>query len=466
MSTETIGHDRVPPYDEAAEKGILGSLLLDGDRVLPLVMQRGITSETFYLPAHKEIFAGMADIFRSGRSLDPLILGSHLRTIGTLEKCGGELYIDRLMDSTPTPTHAEYYTDIVEARWMRRRIIAAAREAEATAHDPETEDADELIAKAQSGFLKIQSGRKSGDKQAAWDNVVRNVEGAMNGEVVGLPSPFPSFDQATGGPRKGMVTVLASKKGYGKSSLCATWMHHLATRPNPIPVLGMPFEDGEELTWLRIAGIESRISSFMATLGRLEQAQCSTILNAGQRMIDTPLHLVGRRGMTVDAITATAIQYKMRYDIGALFIDGFKDIRREWRDTNSEDARISAGLCDLAEILQIPVVVVHHVVKAGGKDEKGEARKINVEEIRGNFRIIDDARMVMILQSATKDEDGNMVDPYKLECARNNHGPTGTVDLEFETSCNRFFERPVSPCGNVDEIVPDWVEEEDIPRGL
>ena len=453
---------RIPPYDEAAEKGLLGAVLLDGERVLPLVIQRGFIGETFNVPAHRTIFESMEQIFRSGTAIDGLILSSHMRNMGTLDQCGGSIYLDRLLDACPTAAHSEHYCDLIESKWMQRRIITAARRAETLAYDPQTEDADELIAQAQSGFLEIQSGRKSGDKHAVWERVEHNIEGAMRGEVVGLPSPWPSFDSQTGGPRRGMVTVLASKKGYGKSSLCATWMHYLATRDEPIPVLGMPFEDGEDLTWLRLAGMDSRVSSFMATVGRLDDGQYATIRNAGRRLIETPLHLIGKRGMTVDAIKAAAIQYKLRHDIGALFVDGFKDIRREWKDTNSEDARISAGLCDLAEMLNIPVIVVHHVIKSGGKGSDKEGKKIivdiDVEDIRGNFRIIDDARMVCILQpQLVNDATNEEIKPYRLQCVRNNYVPTGTVDLEFERSINHFFERPAVDLSHQEEV-PAWAE--------
>jgi len=174
-------------------------------------------------------------------------------------------------------------------------------------------------------------------------------------------------------------------------------------------------------------------------------------------MLETPVHLIGKRGMTVDAIKAAAVQYKLRHDIQVLFVDGFKDIRREWRDSNSEDARISAGLCDIAEMLNIAVVVVHHVIKSAGKqDNDGEIKDINVEEIRGNFRIVDDARMVCILQPQLMDEDGQEAAPNRLQCARNNHGPTATVPLEFERSINHFFERPT--CQPEPEERPDWAD--------
>jgi replicative DNA helicase len=456
LDASALQASRIPPHDEAAEKGALGSILLDAERVLPLFIQQGLEPEAFYVPAHSAIYSGMVELFRSGTAVDPLLLGTHLRGTNQLERSGGAIYLDRLVDSTPTAAHAEFYAAVVELAWLKRKVISASREAESVAYEHSDETADELIARAQAPFLNIHHDQRIGDKHAAWERVEQNIQGAMRGEVVGIPSPWPTFDRETGGPRRGMVTALASKKGYGKSSLCATWMHYLASREDPIPVLGMPFEDGEELTWLRMAGIESRVPSFMASMGRIDDGQYAQLSNNGRRLIERPLYLLGRRGMTIDGIKAAAIQYKLRYDIQALFVDAFKDIRREWRDSNSEDARISCGLCDIAEMLNIAVIVVHHIIKSGGKeDDDGVPRDLTVEDIRGNFRIIDDARMVNILQPQLLDEDGEEFKPNRLQCARNNHGPTTTVPLEFEKQFNHFFERPPAACQE-DPDRPEW----------
>ena len=39
--------DRMPPYSEEAERGVLGSALLDAARVVDLAVERGISPESF-----------------------------------------------------------------------------------------------------------------------------------------------------------------------------------------------------------------------------------------------------------------------------------------------------------------------------------------------------------------------------------------------------------------------------------
>jgi len=66
--------------------------------------------------------------------------------------------------------------------------------------------------------------------------------------------------------------------------------------------------------------------------------------------------------------------------------------------------------------------------------------------------------MVCILQpQLVNDATNEEIKPYRLQCVRNNYGPTGTVDLEFERSINHFFERPAVDLSHQEEV-PAWAE--------
>ena len=105
--------DRIPPYSEEAEKGVLGSILLDFERALDLAIDSHIRAETFYIPAHRTIFESMISMQGVGQAIDVLTLSSYLTSHEKLSSIGGDVYLDQLIDSTPTAAHAEYYIDII-----------------------------------------------------------------------------------------------------------------------------------------------------------------------------------------------------------------------------------------------------------------------------------------------------------------------------------------------------------------
>ena len=122
--------DRIPPHSEEAEQGVLGSILLDSEKVMNLCIERQLVPESFYHPVYLTIFVALLEMSRQNRPIDLVTATEKLRSSGVMERIGGSLTLDRLVDSTPTAAHAEYYIDIVRHKHLLRCVIDRARQAE------------------------------------------------------------------------------------------------------------------------------------------------------------------------------------------------------------------------------------------------------------------------------------------------------------------------------------------------
>ena len=120
---------RVPPSSEDAERGVLGSALLDASRVIDLCISRQITSESFYVQWHRVLFEQLVSMQNEGPPVDLLTVSQRLRDLSLLDQVGGNAYLEKLIDGTPTAAHAEYYIDIVRQKHLLRAIIDRSREA-------------------------------------------------------------------------------------------------------------------------------------------------------------------------------------------------------------------------------------------------------------------------------------------------------------------------------------------------
>lgn len=109
------------PHSEEAEKGVLGCILLD-PTILPIVMQAGIIPQSFYSLVHRDIYTAIVDLHKNGTGIDAITLGQSLRDIGKLEGVGGLCYLSGLPDAVPSAANLEYYLEILEEKWDRRRI--------------------------------------------------------------------------------------------------------------------------------------------------------------------------------------------------------------------------------------------------------------------------------------------------------------------------------------------------------
>jgi replicative DNA helicase len=74
-SPPTTSGARTPPYSEEAERGVLGSILLDAMTVMDLCLERQLEDDSFYVPAHKLIFECLRGMSEDNMVVDSLTIG-------------------------------------------------------------------------------------------------------------------------------------------------------------------------------------------------------------------------------------------------------------------------------------------------------------------------------------------------------------------------------------------------------
>ena len=97
---------RTPPYSEDAEQSVLGSILLDAERVLDLAVGTGIRPESFHVPQLRCVYEAMLEMWRAGRPIDILTVAEKLKMRGDFDKSGDGFDVDQLVDAVPTAAHA------------------------------------------------------------------------------------------------------------------------------------------------------------------------------------------------------------------------------------------------------------------------------------------------------------------------------------------------------------------------
>ena len=114
---------RTPPYDERAERSVLGAMLLNPDVVVDIVDR--LRAEDFYYPAHQLIFSAVVDLYADGSEIDVLIVAGRLDRFNQLERVGGAPYLHTLISEVPTAANAMYYAQIVEEKSILRQLVNA-----------------------------------------------------------------------------------------------------------------------------------------------------------------------------------------------------------------------------------------------------------------------------------------------------------------------------------------------------
>jgi len=454
VASRAVSDRTVLPYNEDAERGVLGSILLDADRTLDLCVERQLAAESFHVEAHRRIYETMLAMAGDGRPVDVLTVSDRLRTQGELDGVGGAAFLDRLIDSTPTPAYAEYYAEIVRKNHLLRTIIKWAREAERVCHESD-EDADTVLGEVEQRFFDITERRYGG--MISWGDMVKeamvHIEHVYTTKkgVTGVSTGFLSLDQVLMGLHRGNLIILAARPGMGKTSLALNVAESVALgrrdpdhRPRPVAVYSLEMSR-EELV-LRMLCARAKVSSHKISGGYISEVNHRDLVQAADALTKAPILLDDTPGVDILELRSRARRLKKKHDVELIIIDYLqllhaREYTRQGRQV--EVSQVSAGLKAMAKELNIPVLCLSQLSRA--PETRDKVGKPKLSDLRDSGSIEQDADVVMLLRRPCKyPEDSEHEDRTLavIDVAKHRNGPTNdNIRLNFEERWTRFDDR-------------------------
>ena len=131
--------DRLPPHSPEAEQAVLGCILLSPNDCMGEFLARLKSSEVFYDLRHQALFDLMAEMFDKREAIDLVTLNERLKDKKISDAVGGIAYVADLPDKVPSVAHLTWYLNIVQEKFLLRRMIKTCTEAVGRAYDYEGE---------------------------------------------------------------------------------------------------------------------------------------------------------------------------------------------------------------------------------------------------------------------------------------------------------------------------------------
>jgi len=454
---------RAPPSSKEAERGVIGSILLDSNRVIDICEEQQVVPETFYDPRNRLLYETLRGMSHNSQTIDTLTVCEQLRTMKTLDRAGGVAYIQSLIDQTPTAAHSEYYINIIRQKFLLRTIIRYAREAEGSCYN-ESVSADLLLGEIEQKFLSI-ADRQEGTGLTwtqAINNTISNIDRLFSlgaGAVSGLPTGLTNMDRKLKGLRDGEMIVLAARPSMGKTSLAMNIAECVALGRN---IYGQPMKGDhnrkhavgvfslemstESLAMRMLCGI-SGVPGFQIDQGILNPKSVNMkLLRGANDLKDAPIYVDDTGGLDVMDMRARARRMKKRYNIELIIIDylqlcNYREFSRQGRQI--ETSQISGQIKSMAKELGLPVMVLSQLSR--GPEQRGDkSNRPKLSDLRDSGAIEQDADVVLLLRRPCKAPKDDEFDDKRLaimDVAKHRNGPTGEVRLDFNDELTRFGDR-------------------------
>ncbi len=424
---------RQMPHSTVAEQAVLGSALID-ERCIPGIIEK-LKPEDFYLRQNRELFETICSMFNFSETIDPVTVLEKMKQTGVYDENTSYDYIRQLMMTTPSAANVEEYIGIVRDKSLLRQVAETAGAITSMVQEGAA-TAQEALEAAEQRIFAIRRGRASQGLEHISSVIYTLYDrlselAASDSAVPGLSTGFPDVDSAIAGLNKSDLILLAARPGMGKTSMALNMLLH-AGKFSGKAVVYFSLEMSREQLAMRLISNESFVDLKKLITGRLGEDDWDKIAAASASLNQTNILIDDNPMLSVSDMNAKCRRVE---NLGLVVIDYLQLMTSAGGPGRYGDNRqqivsdISRALKIMAKELNVPVLCLSQLSRA---NESRSDKRPMLSDLRESGAIEQDADIVMFLYREGY-YDPDTEDRNLAECiiAKNRHGETGTVELQW-----------------------------------
>ena len=431
------------PHSLEAEQAVLGSMLIDSRCVAEVI---GIVRpDDFFLQQNREIYETIYSMFNFSETIDPVTVLEKMKVQGLATDKTPE-YLMQLMEITPTAANVGQYARIVRDRAMLRNLATAAGEIRETVlagvGTPE-----EILESAEKKIYALRNGNAGETLQHIGVVMVgvfdRLDELSRSGNAFpGLSTGLHDLDKKINGLNKSDLLLIAARPGMGKTSLALNIALSVA-KSSAKTVAFFSLEMSREQLAMRLLSNESFVDNQKLLTGQLSEEDWTKIAIASSALSQTDIRVDDNPSISVAEMNAKCRRLP---NLGLVLIDYLQLMTSAGTGQTSNNANrvqvvsdISRALKIMAKELNVPVICLSQLSRA---NESRTDKRPMLSDLRESGAIEQDADEVLFIY---RDDYYHPDTPEKnvaeVIVAKNRHGETGTVKLQWLPQFTTFADR-------------------------
>ncbi len=291
-----------------------------------------------------------------------------------------------------------------------------------------------------------------------------------DGSLSGVATGLTDLDRYMGGLQPSDLVILAGRPGMGKTALATNIAFNIAkayrgeTRPDGTTaaidggrVGFFSLEMSAEQLATRIIAEQSGVPSYKIRRGDITENDFQHVAEAVREMQSIPFYIDQTGGISIAQLTARARRLKRQRGLDLLVVDYLQLLAgsRTARNDNrvQELTEITTGLKALAKELNVPIMALSQLSR---QVEQRDDKRPQLSDLRESGSIEQDADVVLFVfreeyylknkepRPGTEEHVAWMNEMERAHgraeviIAKQRHGPTGMVELQFEAELTRF----------------------------
>jgi replicative DNA helicase len=472
---EATPNYRLAPHNIEAEQALLGAILVNNEAFYRV--GDFLEPEHFFEPIHGQIYDIARSLIRTGKLASPVTLKTFIPAEADIAGMTVAQYLARLAAEATTIINAVDYGRTVYDLATRRELIKIGEEMVNAAFDApvdfapreQIEDAEKRlydlaeIGRYGGGFLKFETALTT-----AVDMAARAYQ--REGKLSGLATGLKDLDLKMGGLQSSDLIIVAGRPGMGKTALATNIAYNVAqawrgevradghTETVNGGIVGFfSLEMSAEQLATRIIAEQSGIPSSTIRRGGITEHDFEELKDVAIRLQNLRFYIDETGGLTVAQLAARARRLKRTHGLDLLVVDYIQllqgSTRRAQENRVQEVTEITTNLKALAKELNVPIMALSQLSR---QVENRDDKRPQLSDLRESGSIEQDADVVLFVfreeyylankePKAGSDEHIKWTTEMELAhgkaeiiIGKQRHGPTGTVNLQFDAQVTRF----------------------------
>lgn len=420
------------PYAMEAEQAVLGSIILDKDKIIPA--SELLLDKDFYNDNHSTIYQTMQELYKKGEPIDIVTLTQGLRNKNALEMVGGSKYLVALTTVPNFIMHFEAYCNLVKEKSVLRRLIRASEGIMASSYEG-ADSIGEILNIAEKSIFDISQAQNKQDLTPIDQVLMEAIEKiqdlhANKGKITGLSTGFIDLDKKINGLQKTDLILVAARPAMGKTAFTLNLAQNAAMKSNAsVALFNLEMSKGQLIE--RMIASVSQVELNKIKNGNIDDSEWEKLMDAMGVLSKLKIYIDDAAGINMMELRSKCRRLKVESGLDLVIIDYLQlmdgDSKAESRQ--QEISKISRSLKILAKELECPVVALSQLSRA--PEQRAEHRPI-LSDLRESGAIEQDADLVMFLyRDDYYNQNSEQKDITEVIIAKHRHGEVGTVALTW-----------------------------------
>ena len=432
--TQTVQNRlRIPPQNLEAEMALLGSIMLRPEALHDII--DFVSLDSFYSEKHRIIFETMMDLFTKRSPIDLLSISNKLKEKGWLDQIGGNTYLTEIVNVVPSSANILHYAQIVQKKYMMRRLIEASDHISQIGYD-ENKELEEMLDNAEKRLFDVTNFNTShkfvpikDELSEAWERLDR-LHTNGNG-MRGIPTGFGDLDLKLSGLQKSDLIILAARPSMGKTSMALDIARQTAVNHGTnVGIFSLEMSSQQLVD--RMLAAQSNVDAWKLRTGKLSrQNDFEAIRESLDKLNKAPIFIDDQPGNSILKMRSIARRLKSEKGLDLIVVDYLQlMVPTQTKSDNvvQQVTEISHSLKNLARELDVPVLALSQLSRA--VESRGGRPRLS--DLRDSGSIEQDADVVMFIHREDKYKDeSERTNIAEILIEKHRNGETGKVELFF-----------------------------------